>query len=74
MISKTSVYISLLISAAASVHAANDWSKPCFQGDCSYDVAASNTSVPASLRIVSTVLVTIHTTIRGLTKMTVGIY
>jgi hypothetical protein len=53
MISKTSAFLALILSATSSVYAVNDWSKPCFQGDCSYDVPASNTSVPASLRIVS---------------------
>jgi hypothetical protein len=56
MISKTSIYFALVLSAATNVYAVpanNDWTKPCFQGDCSFDVQASNSSVPATLRIVS---------------------
>ncbi|TDL21133.1 hypothetical protein BD410DRAFT_750102 [Rickenella mellea] len=33
------------------VSAANDWSQPCLQGICSYDVAESTTSMPGSMTI-----------------------
>lgn len=43
----------LFLSAAAPyARAANDWTKPCLQGDCSYDVAGSDASIAASMRIV----------------------
>jgi hypothetical protein len=60
MISKTCVHLALLLSVATNVGATNDWTKPCFQGSCSYDVVASNTSVAASLQIVSQISVLPH--------------
>jgi len=35
----------------AAVHAANDWSKPCFQGVCSYDLPASAGSASGTMKI-----------------------
>lgn len=44
----------LLMSAAVPfARAANDWTKPCLKGECAYDIAGSDTSIAASMRIVS---------------------
>lgn len=47
--------ISLLLTWITTTQAAaNDWTKPCFSGSCSYDVAPSSQSAAASLQIWST--------------------
>jgi len=38
------------------VHAANDWRKPCFQGECFYNLPQSQGSPSGTLKIVSTSL------------------
>jgi hypothetical protein len=53
MISTSTIFTALLLSAAAQVRAANDWAVPCTSGQCSYDVASKADSIPASMRIVS---------------------
>ena len=42
-----------LISLFVLAGAKNDWSQPCFSGACSFDVPRSNTSMGATLSIVS---------------------
>jgi hypothetical protein len=44
--------IAALLLATSQVHAANDWTKPCFQGSCSWDVVASDNSIPGTMQIV----------------------
>ncbi|TDL21321.1 hypothetical protein BD410DRAFT_724403 [Rickenella mellea] len=44
----SSIFLAVLPLVA---QAANDWSKPCLQGICSYDVAQSTTSMPGSMTI-----------------------
>jgi hypothetical protein len=53
MISSAFLATALLASGVSYVRAANDWNKPCFQGDCSYDIPATDNTMPAALRIVS---------------------
>ncbi|KLO13395.1 hypothetical protein SCHPADRAFT_366949 [Schizopora paradoxa] len=40
-----------LFSHSLKARAQNDWSQPCFNGACSYDIARSDTSMAASLLI-----------------------
>ncbi|KAG5640821.1 hypothetical protein DXG03_006893 [Asterophora parasitica] len=43
--------ILLLLPYTANGARLNDWSKPCFQGECFYDLPASNTKASGSLKI-----------------------
>ncbi|KAF8073317.1 hypothetical protein FPV67DRAFT_1409522 [Lyophyllum atratum] len=55
MSSSSSSFVSLLsvlLLLPFTAHAAlNDWSKPCFQGECFYDLPASNGQASGSLKI-----------------------
>lgn len=46
------VYLSLFMTSAWAV---NDWSQPCLQGICSYDISQSNSSLGGTLIIVSAI-------------------
>ncbi|KAA1467373.1 hypothetical protein DENSPDRAFT_238702 [Dentipellis sp. KUC8613] len=48
--SKIAAVTSVLSLAGMEAFAANDWSKPCLQGQCSYDLPASHTA-SASLKV-----------------------
>ncbi|KAJ7471656.1 hypothetical protein B0H11DRAFT_1729811 [Mycena galericulata] len=44
----------LILSVTAAAHAANDWTKPCLDGVCSYDLPSANDSSPSgSMKIAS---------------------
>jgi hypothetical protein len=60
MISANTVLAALLLSAVSGVYAANDWNVPCNTGKCEYDVAGSDKSIAANVRIVRSVFVTLH--------------
>lgn len=53
---KSSTFLLLLFSLFVLVEAKNDWSQPCFNGACSFDVARSNTSMGATFLVVSFLL------------------
>ena len=44
--------ILLLLLPLATLGQQNDWSKPCFQGECFYDLLPTNTQASGSLKIV----------------------
>jgi hypothetical protein len=52
MISANTIFTALFLSAVTGVQAANDWKVPCDQGKCEFDVAGTDNSVAANLRIV----------------------
>nr|GAT59939.1 predicted protein [Mycena chlorophos] len=41
----------VLVPFIVGINAANDWSVPCTKGECSYDLAASNSTAAGSMRI-----------------------
>ncbi|KAF7292379.1 hypothetical protein HMN09_01222000 [Mycena chlorophos] len=41
----------VLVPFVVGINAANDWSVPCTKGECSYDLAASNSTAAGSMRI-----------------------
>ena len=45
-------YFALLSLLPLLVSAANDWSKPCLDGWCSYDISSSDTSMEGTMTIV----------------------
>lgn len=47
----SALVLMLVFSSVHFVRAENDWSKPCFQGVCTYDVSGSATRAAATLRI-----------------------
>lgn len=49
--SRSALLLLLPLLAVSGVHAANDWAKPCFEGECFYDLPQSVQS--GSMRIVS---------------------
>lgn len=49
---RTSLASAVILSAASCAYALNDWSVPCFQGVCAYDVAGSQTNAAATLKVV----------------------
>ena len=53
MISPVFVLLSVL---PALVSAANDWSVPCFQGVCAYDIKQDENDMPATMVIVSWII------------------
>jgi hypothetical protein len=45
--------VSLLVTVS-QVQAANDWNVPCFSGNCEFDVARSDATIPATMKVVRT--------------------
>ncbi|KAF7292375.1 hypothetical protein HMN09_01221600 [Mycena chlorophos] len=41
----------VLLPLIVGIHAANDWTVPCTNGECSYDLAATNSTAGGSMRI-----------------------
>jgi hypothetical protein len=48
----TTLTSALLLAYAHTALAANDWSVPCTDGTCEYDLAASNTTAGGNVKIV----------------------